>query len=375
MSLLIERHPDLRVVAVCDPSEESLQCARRLFGVDLQIHETPAELCSDPQVSWVAIGSPNALHREHAEMALAAGRHVFCEKPLATTLEDCLALLHAIRESGRIFSLGLTLRYASFYRRIREMLDEGAIGRIISFEFNETLIPDHGGYIHQNWRRHTAMAGTHLLEKCCHDVDVAHWLIGGRPIRVASFGGCTLFTEANRGLQEQIGPSPDGRPAFQAWKAARSPETPFRDDKDIVDHQVAIIEFDNAVHATFHTNCSAAIPERRFYLLGETGSIRADLRAGRIEHTRTGWDEPTQVYELQGGGHGDGDTHLVDHLADSIRHERVPAATAMMGLDSAVSCFAIDRAMEQGSVIDLAEDWRQIDQALEVACPPEVDPV
>src|SRR5206468_7637583 len=135
-------------------------------------------MLADPSVSWIMIGSPNNLHCKHAVAALRAGKHVFCEKPLATTLDDCLAIRDAVHASGRQFVVGFTLRYSPFYREVQRLVASGTIGKLISFEFNETLEFNHGGYIHGDWRRLTRLSGGHLLEKCCHDIDIANWIVG-----------------------------------------------------------------------------------------------------------------------------------------------------------------------------------------------------
>ena len=108
---------------------------------------------------------------------------MFCQKPLATTLADCLAMREAWQASGRMFIIGFSLRYAPHYRKIKELLDQGAVGRIVSMEFNETLDFNHGGYIMGDWRRLQRYSGTHLLEKCCHDIDLVNWIMGSLAAR------------------------------------------------------------------------------------------------------------------------------------------------------------------------------------------------
>jgi len=87
--------------------------------------------------------------------------------------------------TGRLFNIGLTLRYSPHYRKIKQLLESGAVGDIISMEFNETLDFNHGGYIMGNWRRLREYAGTHLLEKCCHDIDLVNWMVGSRARHVS----------------------------------------------------------------------------------------------------------------------------------------------------------------------------------------------
>ncbi|MDX1682392.1 MAG: Gfo/Idh/MocA family oxidoreductase, partial [Phycisphaeraceae bacterium] len=125
-----ERQPDIRV---CNSVEE-------LVGID--------------ELDWIFIGSFNAMHRDHAIPALEAGKHIFCEKPLATTMEDCLDIAKAREKSpDTSFGLGFVLRYSKFYRTIKQWIDDGRLGDLISMEFNETLRPEHGASMHGNWRR------------------------------------------------------------------------------------------------------------------------------------------------------------------------------------------------------------------------------
>jgi predicted dehydrogenase len=352
---LVTRYGDVKVVALCDTSQASIEAARRDLNPDARVYDHHRELCAARDLEWVIVGSYNACHREHAVAALEAGKHVFCEKPLATRIEDCVAIRDAVRASGRIFSFGLTLRYAGLYRRIHDLVTRGAIGKLISMEFNENLEFNHGGFIHADWRRHTRDAGSHVLEKCCHDIDLANWFVGSRARRAASFGGTDFFVPENEHHVQRIGKNRDGVPAYSTWLPAGA--SPFTNDKDIVDNQVAILEYENRVRATFHTNCHAGIPERRMLLLGSEGAIRADLVGGVVEHRRVGWDEPLSVYRDAGGGHGDGDHHLVSTLYASMLNGEPPRAGISEAMDSAVTCFGIDRALETGSVVDLAPLW------------------
>ncbi len=350
--------PAIEVRAVCDPNPDSVNAARRLaHGV--RACATVEDLLRDREIAQVFVGSPNRLHREHACAAMKAGRHVFCEKPLATNLDDCLAIRETVEHTGRSFFFGLVLRYAPLYSRIRTLLDDGQIGQIISVEFNETLGFNHGGFIHQDWRRHRETAGTHMLEKCCHDIDIVNWMVGSRARYAASFGGLRYFLPENQRIADKIGRSldPEHRPAFQAWP--QSSHNPFTSDKDIVDHQVAILEFDNGVRASFHTNCVAAIPERRLLLLGLEGAIRADLNTGTVELQRLGWELPRQVYRSSASieTHFGADLALIESVAAWITRGKPPLTGIDQALDSAITCYGIDAALDERRVVDLSPLW------------------
>ncbi len=346
-------------VALSDPRPESIADTQAALRTDATVYADYHDLLADPRVEWVMIGSWNCFHREQTVAAFEAGKHVFCEKPLATSVEDCLAMLAAWKRSGLKFNIGFTLRYSPHYRKIKELVSQGAIGRVISMEFNETLDFCHGGYIMGDWRRLTANAGSHLLEKCSHDIDLVNWLLESRASRVASFGGLDIFRPENASFVEKIGPNCNGRPAYQTWPGTVNLH-PFTSDKDLLDNQVAIIEYENGVRATFHTNCCAGIPERRMYMCGTEGAIRADVIAGRIELRRVGFEPETEVHDAGvAGGHGGGDEILVRSLMECIVHNAEPFTGIEDGLASAFTCFAIDEAERSGSVVSMESYWKR----------------
>jgi predicted dehydrogenase len=352
---------DIALTAICDPSEASRREALAL-AAGARVYEDYRDLVRAPDVDWVFVGSWNCYHREHAVAALEAGKHVFCEKPLATTLDDCLAMRDAWRASGRIFCLGFVLRYSPHYQRIRDILQSGQLGQIVSMEFNETLHYEHGGYIHGDWRRLVCWAGPHVLEKCCHDLDLVLWLTGSVPVRAASFGGVGFFRPENAHFVGRLGPHENGLPAFGSWAAimGSTPLNPFTAEKDIVDNQVVILEFADGMHATFHTNCATTIPERRMYICGTEGTLRADVKAGSIEYRRIGHKEELQRADTGAkGGHGGADPILASSLRDTILNGTAPLADPEDGLHSAIMALGIDAALNAGTVVDLRPMWRQ----------------
>ncbi len=357
----------IEVAALFDPDPRSIKASLEELNPRARIYEDYRALVADANISWVFIGSWNCHHRAHAVAAMEAGKNVFCEKPLATNFEDALAVLEAQRRGGVTFSIGFSMRYSPHYRRIKEVLEAGTIGDIVSMEFNEVLHFDHGGYIHGDWRRLTANAGTHLLEKCCHDIDLAHWMTRSLPVRVASFGGLDFFTPRNRHIADEVGQGPNGRRAFQGWKGLVDLD-PFTSDKDIVDNQVAILEFANRTRATFHTNCSSSFPERRAFLCGTRGTLRADVGLARVEVRRHGYDDtPTESYVTPMGPHAGGDVILGLELQATLLEGAPPRASLEDGLASAITCFAIDEAMATGQVVDLRPFWRRAGIGLPVA--------
>lgn len=360
---LINATDEVEVVALHDPNPSSIEKSLEKFNPSATLHNSVEALVNDPRVEWVMIGSWNCQHAEHALAAFKAGKHVFCEKPLALSIEDCLAMRKAWKESGQHFTIGFTLRYSPHYRRIKEILSEGTIGDIISMEFNETLAFNHGGYIHADWRRKTEWAGTHLLEKCCHDIDIVNWMVDSSVSKAASFGGCDFFTLENEHHVDRVGKNDKGKEAFKTWNHSEIEGNilnPFNDDKDILDNQVAIVEFANGVRSTFHTNCNCAIPERRLYICGTEGTLRSDVIDGKIEVKRIGFETELEDMGTDAkGGHGGGDGVLGKSLAQTIL-KGTPSLTSLDdGLKAAFTAFGIDEAQKTGKVVDLDAMWKK----------------
>lgn len=357
--------PRVRIAAVYDPDDRSRTALAEDLGYAPQEFSQYEDVCTHPDVSWVFIASWNYNHCAQIIAAFNAGKHVFCQKPLALTTEECAQILRAWRASSRQLSIGFTLRYSPHYRRIKEIVASGTLGTLISMECNETLDFNHGGYIMGDWRRKREYAGSHMLEKCCHDIDLMNWITASRAARIASFGGLNFFVPENVHIRDELGVNDKGKKAYATWPGLIS-EDPFLSDKDIEDNQVVIIEYENAIRATFHTNCNAGIPERRMYLLGTKGALRADVLTGKIELKKIGFDTKIEDISTDAvGGHGCGDEVLARELVASMRDGAPPAAGVEEGVCSTVTCCGIDDAMRSGNVVDMKPYWERIDTTVD----------
>jgi predicted dehydrogenase len=357
---VLEHDPRLKVIALYDPDQRSIDRALSELTSSPKVCSDYLQIMDMSTVQWVMIASWNCHHYDQTMAAFEAGKHVFCQKPLALSVEECVDIYHVWKQNELIFNIGFTLRYSSHYRKLQQIIANGHIGEVISMEFNETLDFNHGGYIMGDWRRLRKNAGSHLLEKCCHDIDLANWMVNSVARRVASFGGLNFFIPENAFHIDRIGTQNNGKAAYSTWDGLVGLD-PFLSDKDIIDNQVVILEYENGVRATFHTNCNAAIPERRMYILGTEGAIRANLLTGDIHLQRIGFD--TEIENESMGiqdGHGNGDKIIAEELADTMLHNTTPSVGLMEGLISTLTCIAIDAAMDTGTVVDLGTYWNKI---------------
>ncbi len=342
------------ITYICDTNRTKADAFAAEYAPKARIIQSPESAFKDPEIAWIGIFTPNYLHAKQAAAAMHAGKDVFLEKPVATTVEDCQMLKQVRDATGRRLIVGFVLRYSDHYRKIKEIIDSGRIGNIVSFEFNETLNFNHGGHIMSCWRRQREFTGCHILEKCSHDVDLMNWMVGSRIKKVASFGGLDFFLPENQDRLETLERNKEGYRAYCALPTARN-SNPFTNDKDIIDNQVVILEYENGVRGTFHTNLNAAFNERRMFLLGTDGAIRADLVSGLLEVKKIGFNEEAESFNLNknGNGHGNGDAVMSDCWADVITKGTEPLTPLEIGLESAIACLTMDKAMLKNEVLDV----------------------
>ena len=130
--------------------------------------------------------------------ALDAGYDVLVEKPIAMTLSECIEVENKAKSLGRRVAVCHVLRFAPLFMKIKDLIDSGRIGDIVSAELTENI-----GYYHfahsfcrGNWRN-TEFSAPLIVAKNCHDTDMICWLIGKKCISVSSFGSLKFFHSEN----------------------------------------------------------------------------------------------------------------------------------------------------------------------------------
>jgi len=172
MSLV--RHPGVRLVAGADMEKKNRDRAARELKID-RLYRDGRELIrkEKPDVLWVC--APTYLHRELTCMGLAAGMHVFCEKPMAGTLRECEAMIRAEQASGKFLMIGQVLRFWPEYLFLKETVSDGRYGKL------QTLSLLRMGGVStgfQGWFLDEMRGGSQIFDRHIHDTDAVLWICG-----------------------------------------------------------------------------------------------------------------------------------------------------------------------------------------------------
>jgi len=233
----IRAQPGHEVVAVMSSDAQRA----RTFAKENQVpasYTDLAALLADPKVNAVYISTTNELHKAQTLAAAAAGKHVLCEKPLAVTLADAREMVAACTRAGVLMGTNHHLRHAATHRKMRELIQSGAIGKpLFARVFHAVYLAPHL----QGWRLTTPGAGGGvILDITVHDADTLRFLLDAEPVEASA-------------LSQQAGMA----------QAA------------LEDGVMAVLRFDNGVLAQLHDAFTVKYAGNGLEVHGTEGSIVA----------------------------------------------------------------------------------------------------
>lgn len=183
--------PNAELTAICDMNEEKLLKIQKDWSIPHGYRDFD-EMIKNKELDAVVITSPSALHTRQIAKALEAGLHVFSEKPLGTTVEECKIAEAAVEKYGdKVFMLGFMRRYDPSYAYAKKKIDKGEIGRPILFrgysQDPESAIEGAIAY--------AGHSGGQFIDMAVHDIDLARWMMGSEPKSIFAIGGCYAHPE------------------------------------------------------------------------------------------------------------------------------------------------------------------------------------
>ena len=356
---------EAELVAYADPQPIGQAYAMKNNFFPQQCYQTLNDMIEKESLDLLMIGSPNHLHLEHIKEGLYAGLKIFAEKPIVVNENQTFELAKLIKEFGvDQILVGLVLRYSQHARSVRELIESNIIGEVVSIEASEHIMPWHGGFFMRNWRRKEKYSGGFMLEKCCHDIDFYSMIVKSRPIKIASFGGRHSFIPQNQpkdSIEEYT------KYNLQGWEAK---ENVFDSDADIVDHQVAIIEYENGATLAFHTNMRVPDEFRRFVVIGTNGMVEGDFVRGYLKaHDQKNNILLDENYGAAFGmvkGHYGADSLMLKDINDYLVNPKTSLLPVGVidCMEAGLVAMKIDESRKTGKIIDMTETWKIFDSYL-----------
>jgi len=318
----------VRVTAAADVRPAGIERFRQRLGDpaaanDLFVTDDYRKLLARDDVDAVFVCSPDYLHEEHALAALAAGKHVYLEKPMAITIAGCDRILQAARAAGVKLYLGHNMRHFPVCVKMKQLIDAGAIGEPKAAWCRHFVAYGCDAYF-KDWHAERQRATSLLLQKGAHDIDILHWLCGGYSRRVTAMGGLTVY---DRILDRRC---PD-EPAKTGWSNDNWPplsQTDLNPIIDVEDLSMMLMELDNGVLASYQQCHYTPDGWRNYTVIGTEGRIEnfgdvpGEHTRVRLWNRRRGYDpEGDEVFEFPRleGSHGGADPLIVGEFVRYVR--------------------------------------------------------
>ena len=374
------KFPDhLKIVGVADP----IEIRKKRYS---QKHNIPQENCF---VTWedvfkrekmadaIIISTPDNLHYGPCMKALAMGYDILLEKPIAPSEKECRDILALAKKTNRIVAVCHVLRYSPYFIKLRELIQDGSIGKLISIQHLEPIEHIHmsHSYVRGNWHNSTETTPI-ILAKSCHDLDILRWLIGDSCEKVAAFGNLKWFKKENApagatprctdgcavekecpysalkiyykdrlrthvfDLPEE--PEKQGDAILERLKTTNYGRCVYQMDNDQPDHYTTNLQFADGVTAAFSMEAFTSYEGRRTRVMGSHGDIVGDMSQFTYTQFLTG--KKTE-WKLTSDAHGGGDWNLVADWVQAVSKQ--DASLLSSSIDASVESHIIGFTAEK----------------------------
>jgi len=180
----ITKAPNVTPVIVSNPTVSKAEAAAKQYGV-ARFTGDAMDVITDPEVDAVWICSPSQYHAEQIKACAANGKHVFCEKPLATDLAETVEAINACNEAGVKLMTGLQRRFDPNFRRVKQAIETNEVGDTIMIKLcSRDPAPPPFEYVKGG--------GGIFADMAVHDLDMSRFLAGEDPIEILAMGSCHI---------------------------------------------------------------------------------------------------------------------------------------------------------------------------------------
>lgn len=349
---IIREHSDeASIVAVCEKNiaKKPLILSQYQLSENQYFDNTESFFALGKRSDILIISTMDQDHYTQTMKALDLGYDILLEKPIATTKEHCQAILDKANALKRKVAVCHVLRFTPFYQKLKQLINEGNIGEIVTLSQTEHIGYFHyaHSYVRGNWRNDKESSPM-VLAKSCHDLDIIRWLINSDCTKISSLGNLFYFKKENAPLgsakycyQCHVPCIYDARVFYKQnpmWamiftlnpnidevlkdESLSYSRCVYQSDNNVPDHQVVQMEFANQVTAQLLITAFSKEVHRSIKIHGTKGEIEGDMEAMKIVVKLFG----KETYEVDVSklaedfsGHAGGDKKM---LLDFIRNVR-----------------------------------------------------
>jgi predicted dehydrogenase len=286
------------LVGLFDISHARMAAVNHIWGTALPVYTDFSVMLRELVPDVVIITTNDASHADYVIKTLMAGKRVICEKPLVINADQARRVLQAIQHTERQ-NIGQSLvahnmRYDPGVNRVKELVEDGAIGQLLRIHFQENLDRHHGADYFRRWHRFKANSGGLLVQKSSHDFDFLNWLVKSPPLQVIARGSLAVYGKCGpfRGLRckgcahsekcsyfAELATWAENNSGLQLYALAENESGYIRDgcvfDEriDIEDQVDVLYKFENGVEVTYCLTAYSSIESWRVELEGTAGKI------------------------------------------------------------------------------------------------------
>ena len=393
----MRNHPEMfEVVAVADPNPTRIQYMTEDFNIPENMRFSHwDDLFKLGKIADAAIiATPDRLHYEPAMGAIGLGYDILLEKPIGVDPKETYSISKFAKEKDVKILICTVLRYTPFFMKLKDLIDEGKVGRIMSINHEECVGHEHQSHSFvRGYYCNESRSSSMILQKSCHDMDILQWLVDKKCTKIQSFGTLSYFTKENapEGSPEYCYQGcPDKTCTYNAEKIyyedvdncwyyyaglrgtyeekrdffrnlitnTQMGKCVFKCDNDVVDHQTVNMLFGDDVTVTFTMNAFNK-GGRWIHIFGTEGEIKADMNTNTISlfNLRSRETEEFQVTVPEGDGHGGGDSGIVDAFYKYVMgvYEGKSVPEIQQTAENHLICFAAEKSRKTGETIDFQE--------------------
>lgn len=387
----LKRYDDVDIVSALDWDQTKLDKVKKEFNIDDEYifkdeEEFFEKLEKEKFADTIIIATYDREHYDITMKALDMNLNILLEKPISPIREEVLNIANKAKDYEKVFMICHVLRYSPFFRKIKELIDEGAIGEFININHNENIGYFHfaHSFVRGNWRN-SVESSPLILQKSCHDMDILLYLTGKMPKSISAYGSLTYFKEENqpegaadrclnckyqdscifsvkdfytegrgRGWRAVVDPKVTDESLKKALEEGPYGRCVYKSDNDVCDHQSIAIQFEDEVSATFNLSAFAKDVHRNIKIQGTKGEIIADDLTQEIRVNVFGKDEDRLIkVNNMVGGHGGSDRAIIKAFYDACNGSIDEVKTgAMESLASHLMCFDAEESRIDGKMVE-----------------------